>query len=203
MSRLRQLMQQQLPKEFRAQNKTREQAWELLCEWTKNVNLRKHALAAEAAMVHLARLFHEDEAEWGMVGLLHDFDYEKYPSLEDHPYKGQEILEKAGYSALVRRGIMAHAPHTGTERKTKMEQAIFAIDELAGFIVAVALVKPNKKLAEVDVKSVRKKLKQKSFAAAVKRDEIELGAKELGFSLDEHINHVLTALKSIAAELDL
>lgn len=196
-------MQQQLTEEIVAQNKTREQAWELLGEWTKNINLRKHALSVESTMVYLARVFQEDEAEWGMVGLLHDFDYEKYPSLYDHPYKGQEILEKAGYSATVRRGIMAHAPHTGTERRTKMEQAIFAVDELTGFIVAVALVKPNKKLAEVDVKSVRKKLKQKSFAAAVKRDEIELGARELGFSLDDHINHVLTAMRGIAAELGL
>ena len=183
--------------------KTREEAWELLCEWTQNKNLRKHALAVEAAMVALANYFQGDANEWGMVGLLHDFDYEKYPSLEDHPYQGQGILKQAGYSDTVRRGIMAHAPHTGTSRKTKMEQAIFAVDELSGFIVAVALVKPNKSLEEVDVQSVRKKLKQKSFAAAVKRDEIEMGAKELGFSLDEHIQHVLGAMQGIAKELGL
>jgi putative nucleotidyltransferase with HDIG domain len=196
-------MRQQLSNEVVVQNKTREQAWELLCEWTKNNNLRKHAMAVEAAMKYLARLFQEDAEEWGVVGLLHDFDYERFPSLDDHPYKGQEVLRQEGYSETVRRGIMAHAPHTGTARKTKMEQAIFAVDELAGFIVAVALVKPSKKLAEVDVKSVHKKLKQKSFAAAVKREEIELGAKELGFSLDEHINHVLSAMKEVAVELGL
>lgn len=183
--------------------KTRAEAWELLVEWTKNKNLIKHALAVEAAMVHLAKIFKGDEATWGLVGLLHDFDYEKYPSLADHPYKGQEILMQLGYPEAVRRGIMAHAPHTGTSRETMMEKAIFAVDELTGFIVAVALVKPNKKLAAVDVASVRKKMKQKGFAAAVKREEIELGAKELGLSLDEHITQVLNAMQGIADQLGL
>lgn len=183
--------------------KTREEAWELLNEFTENKNLIKHGLAVEAAMRHYARMFDGDEEVWGMVGLLHDFDYEKYPSLEEHPYKGQEILEERGYSKEIRQGIMAHAPHTGTPRVTTMEKAIFAVDELSGFIVAVALVKPNKSLAEVGVKSVKKKMKQKGFAANVSRDDISLGAEELGLSLDDHIQHVLTAMQGASDILGL
>lgn len=183
--------------------KTRADAWALLTEYTENKNLVKHALAVEAAMRHYGEHFGEDVETWGMVGLLHDFDYEKYPSLDDHPYKGQDILKDAGFPDLIRQGIMAHAPHTGTPRNTIMEKAIFAVDELAGFIVAVALVKPNKKLAEVDVASVKKKMKQKGFAAAVKREDITQGAEELGLTLDEHIEHVLKAMQGIAPELGL
>jgi len=182
---------------------SREDAWALLTEHTKSENLRKHALAVEAAMRHYARAFDENEDLWGLVGLLHDFDYEKYPSLDDHPYKGQEILEMAGYPEVVRRGIMAHAPHTGTPRNTTLEKAIFAVDELSGFVVAVALVKPNKSLAEVEVKSIRKKMRQKGFAAAVSREDIETGAQELGLSLEKHIEHVLSAMRAISAELGL
>lgn len=189
----------------------REQAWTLLNRYTKNKNLIKHALAVEVAMRHYASFFAKaskdkdaiDPDTWGIVGLLHDFDYEKYPSLEDHPYEGQKILEQEGYPDIVRRGIMAHAPHTGTPRVTKMEKAIFAVDELTGFIVACTLVKPNKKLSEVDVESVKKKMKSKGFAAAVKREDIELGAQELGLSLEEHIQHVLTAMQEISGELEL
>lgn len=181
--------------------KTRADAWALLTEYTQSENLRKHAVAVEAAMRHYAEYFQADPEVWGIVGLLHDFDYEKYPSLDDHPYKGQEILKAAGYPDILRRGIMAHAPHTGTPRLTPMEKAIFAVDELTGFIVAVALVKPSKKLAEVDVASVKKKLRHKGFAAAIKREDIEHGARELGLTLDEHIEHVLAAMK--AASLDL
>ncbi|MEK7557256.1 MAG: HD domain-containing protein, partial [Patescibacteria group bacterium] len=162
-----------------------------------------HSLAVEAAMRHYANIFGEDPALWGMVGLLHDFDYETYPTLDKHPYEGQKILEQEGYPEIIRHGIMAHAPHTGTPRVTKMEKAIFAVDELTGFIVACALVKPNKKLAEVDVESVKKKMKSKGFAAAVKREDIELGAQELGLTLEEHIQHVLTAMQGISAELGL
>lgn len=183
--------------------KTRDDAWQLLTEYTKNKNLIKHALAVEAAMRYYASHFGEDEDLWGIVGLLHDFDYEQYPSLDDHPYKGQEILEQQGYSEIVRRGIMAHAPHTGTPRMNQMEKAIFAVDELTGFIVAVALVKPNKSLAEVDVQSVKKKMKQKGFAAAVSRDDISQGAAELGFSIEEHIQYTLTAMQKVAGELGL
>ena len=182
---------------------TREQAWQLLNEWTKSPNLIKHSLAVEAAMRHYAAHFNEDVALWGMVGLLHDFDYEQYPSLDDHPYKGQEILKEAGYPEVVRQGIMAHAPHTGTPRNTRLEKAIFAVDELTGFIVGVALTRPNKKLAEVEVKSVKKKMKQKAFCAAVSRDDIKLGAEELSLELDDHIQHVLTAMQDISDQLEL
>lgn len=183
--------------------KTRQDAWQLLNEYTKNPNLIKHALAVEAAMRHYAGHFGENREVWGIVGLLHDFDYEKYPSLDDHPYRGQEILEAEGYPGIIRQGIMAHAPHTGTPRVTLMEKAIFAVDELCGFIVACALVKPNKSLAEVDTASVKKKMKQKGFAAAVSRDDIMLGAQELGLTLDEHIQHTLSAMQSIAGDLGL
>ena len=183
--------------------KTREDACQLLNEWTKSPNLIKHSLAVEAAMRHYAKHFSEDVELWGMVGLLHDFDYEKYPSLDDHPYKGQEILKEAGFAEVVRQGIMAHAPHTGTPRNTLMEKAIFAVDELTGFIVGVALTRPNKELAEVEVKSVKKKMKQKGFCAAVSRDDIRLGAEELGLTLDEHIKHVLTAMQGVSDELGL
>jgi predicted hydrolase (HD superfamily) len=183
----------------------RKRAWGLLREWTTNKNLIKHGLAVEAAMRFYAEYFGEGDAAdtWGVVGLLHDFDYERYPSLEDHPYKGQAILEQEGFSSEIRRGIMAHAPHTGTTRETLMEKTVFAVDELTGFIVAVALVRPSKKLADVDVAAVLKKMKQPGFAKAVSREDIELGAKELGLTLEEHIEHVLTAMQEIAGELGL
>lgn len=183
--------------------KTRAEAWELLTQYTTNKNLLKHGLAVEAAMRHYAKLFHGDEETWGIVGLLHDFDYEQYPSLDDHPYRGQAILEAQGYSEEIRRGIMAHAPHTGTPRTTLMERAIFAVDELTGLIVAVALVKPTKTLAEVDVPSVLKKMKQVSFAKGVNRADITTGAAELQVSLEDHIQHVLTAMQVIAGDLGL
>jgi predicted hydrolase (HD superfamily) len=181
----------------------RNDAWELLCEYTQNKNLRKHGQAVEAAMRYYAKLFKGDEELWGMTGLLHDFDYEKYPSLDDHPSKGQEILKEKGYSDELRRGIMAHAPHTGTTRDTQMEKAIFACDELTGLIVAVALVRPTKKLADVDVPAVMKKMGQKAFAAGVNRDDITTGAKELGFSTEEHVGHVLKAMQAVADQIGL
>ncbi|MEX1112238.1 MAG: HDIG domain-containing metalloprotein [Candidatus Andersenbacteria bacterium] len=183
--------------------KTRAQAWELLNEYTKNPNLIKHALAVESAMRYYARHFGEDEEVWGMVGLLHDFDYEQYPNLEEHPYKGQAILEAANFPPVIRQGIMAHAPHTGTPRTTTMEKAIFAVDELCGFTVAVTLIRPSKKVADVDVAAVKKKLKQKKFAANVSREDISLGAQELGFSLEEHIQHVLAAMQQVSDDLGL
>lgn len=186
-----------------AATKTRTEAWELLKQYTTNKNLLKHALAVEAAMRHYAKIFHGNEETWGIVGLLHDFDYEAYPSLDDHPYQGQKILAAQGYSEEIRRGIMAHAPHTGTARTTPMEKAIFAVDELTGLLVAVALVKPSKTLAEVDVLSVIKKMKQASFAKGVNRADITTGAAELEVSVEDHIQHVLTALQGIAADLGL
>jgi len=150
-----------------------------------------------------ARKFSADEETWGTVGLLHDFDYDKYPSAQDHPYKGNEILKERGYSDEIRRAIMSHADYTGVARKTRMENTLFACDELAGFITAVALVKPGKSLAEVEAKSVRKKMKDKAFARSVSRDDILNGATELGVELDEHIAFCIEAMKGIAGELGL
>ncbi len=150
-----------------------------------------------------ARKFGADEELWGTVGLIHDFDYEKYPSAEEHPYKGNDILNERGYSDEIRRAIMSHAEYTGVTRDTPMEKALFACDELAGFITATALVKPGKSLAEVEAKSVRKKMKDKAFARSVSRDDIVNGAKELGVDLDEHIAFCIEAMKGIAGDLGL
>jgi putative nucleotidyltransferase with HDIG domain len=181
----------------------RQAAWCLLTEFTQSESLRRHALAVEAAMRAYARKFAGDEELWGAVGLLHDFDYEKYPSLEQHPYRGSEILKKRGYSEELRRAILSHADYTGVKRESPMERALFACDELAGFITAVALVKPGKSLAEVDPSSVRRKMKDKAFARSVNREDITAGARELGVELDEHIAFVLEAMKPIADQLGL
>src|SRR5450755_3148330 len=185
----------------------REQAWGLLTEFTQSESLRKHGLAVEACMRAYARKFASDSPEkeelWGVVGLLHDFDYEKYPSLDDHPYKGNEILKERGYSDEIRRAIMSHAEYSGVTRDSSMEKALFACDELAGFLTACALVKPGKSLAEVDVKSVRKRMKDKAFARTVNRDDIINGAASLGIDLDEHIAFCIEALKPIATQLGL
>jgi putative nucleotidyltransferase with HDIG domain len=181
----------------------REAAWGLLTEFTQSESLRKHALAVEACMQAYARKLGGDAGLWSVVGLLHDFDYEKYPSLEDHPYKGNEILKERGYSEEIRKAIMSHAEYTGVARDSAMEKALFACDELAGFITAVALVKPGKSLAEVDAKSVRKKMKDKAFARSVNRDDITTGAAELGVDLEEHIAFCIEAMKGIAGELGL
>src|SRR2546428_5849842 len=181
----------------------RERAWGLLTEFTQSESLRKHALAVEACMRAYARKMGGDENLWSVVGLLHDFDYEKWPSLDDHPYKGNEILKERGYSNEVRRAIMSHAEYTGVPRETRMERALFACDELAGFITACALVKPGKSLAEVEAKSVRKKMKDKEFARSVNRNDITSGAVELGVDLEEHIAFCIEAMKGIAKELGL
>jgi putative nucleotidyltransferase with HDIG domain len=181
----------------------REQAWGLLTEFTQSESLRKHALAVEACMRAYAQKFSEDADLWGAVGLLHDFDYEKWPSLDDHPYKGNEILKERGYSDEIRNAILSHAEYTGVPRVTPMEKALFACDELAGFITAVALVKPGKSLAEVDAKSVRKKMKDKAFARSVNRNDIVQGAGELGVELEEHIAFCIEAMKGISGKLGL
>ena len=190
---------------------SREAAWALLTEFTQSESLRKHALAVEACMRACSRKFgsgspelsQHDENLWGVVGLLHDFDYDRWPSLEDHPYKGSEILKERGFSDEIRRAILSHAEYTGVTRDTPMEKALFACDELAGFITAVALIKPGKSLAEVDTKSVRKRMKDKAFARKVNRDDIIQGAAALGVDLDEHIAFCIEALKPIADELGL
>ena len=181
----------------------RQAAWGLLTEFTQSESLRKHALAVEACMRAYARQEGEDEEKWGVVGLIHDFDYEKYPSLDDHPMRGSEILEQRGWPEEIRRAILSHADHTGVTRQSRIEHALFACDELAGFITAVALVKPGKSLAEVDARSVRKKMKDKAFARSVSRDDITQGAQELGVELEQHIAFCIEAMKAIAGELGL
>ena len=181
----------------------RDSAWGLLTEFTQSESLRKHALAVEACMRAYARKLGGDENLWGVVGLLHDFDYDQYPSLEDHPYKGNKILEERGYPDEIRKAIMSHAEYTDVPRQTAMEKALFACDELAGFLTACALVKPGKSLAEVEAKSVRKKMKDKAFARSVNRDDIVNGAVDLGVDLEEHIAFCIEAMKGIAGELGL
>ncbi len=185
----------------------RETAWCLLTEFTQSESLRKHALAVAACMRARARKFgdgsQEDENLWGVVGLIHDFDYERWPSLEDHPYKGNQILKERGWPEVILRAVMSHAEYTGVTRDTQMEKALFACDELAGFITAVALIKPGKSLAEVDAKSVRKRMKDKAFARKVNREDIVNGAAALGVDLDEHIAFCVQALQGIAGELGL
>ncbi len=184
----------------------RDAAWCLLTEFTQSESLRKHALAVEACMRACAKKFGtlpENENLWGIVGLIHDFDYERWPSLEDHPYQGNAILKERGWPEVITRAIMSHAEYTGVARDTTMEKALFACDELAGFITAVALIKPGKSLAEVDARSVRKRMKDKAFARKVNREDIVKGAAELGVDLDEHIAFCIEAMKPIAAELGL
>jgi putative nucleotidyltransferase with HDIG domain len=181
----------------------RQTAWGLLTEYTQSESLRKHALAVEACMRAYARKAGADEALWGLVGLLHDFDYEKFPTAEEHPYKGSEILKERGYSEEIRRAILSHAEYTGVARSTALEKTLFACDELAGFITACALVKPGKSLAEVEAKSVRKKMKDKAFARSVSREDIVNGAAGLGVDLEEHIAFCIEAMKAVANELGL
>jgi putative nucleotidyltransferase with HDIG domain len=181
----------------------REAAWNLLCEFTQSESLRKHMLAVEACMRAYARKFGEDENSWGITGLLHDFDYEKYPTPQEHPFVGNKILEERGYPEEMRRAILSHADYSGVKRESPMEKALFACDELAGLITASALVKPNRSLAEVEAKSVKKKMKDKAFARSVNRDDITNGAADLGVDLEEHIAFCIEAMKAIAAELGL
>lgn len=181
----------------------RQAAWDLLCEYTKTEPLRKHALAVEAAMRAYARKLGGDEEQWAVVGLLHDFDYEAHPSLEEHPLKGAEIMRQRGWPEEIIYAVMCHADHLGLERKTAMDRAIYAVDELTGLIIAVALVRPNKSIHEVNAKAVRKKMKDKSFARAVNREDIVKGAEQMGVDLEEHIAFVIEALKPVAEELGI
>jgi len=181
----------------------RDGAWGLLTEFTQSESLRKHALAVEACMRAYAKKFGQNQDLWGIVGLIHDFDYEKYPTQEEHPYKGNEILKERGCSDEIRRAIVRHAEYSGVPRDTPMEKALFACDELAGFITACTLVKPSKSLAEVEAKSVRKKMKDKAFARSVNRNDITTGAADLGVDLEEHIAFCIEAMKGTARELGL
>lgn len=178
----------------------RTDALELLKEYTKNEALLRHMYAVEAAMRAYAKKLGEDEEKWGMVGLLHDFDYEIYPNAPDHPMKGSEILKEKGYPDDLRMAILGHATYTGVTRDTIMAKTLYAVDELCGFVNACSLVRPNK-ISDLQASSVKKKLKDKSFAANVNRDDILKGTDELGLPLDEHIQFVIDAMKGISAQL--
>jgi putative nucleotidyltransferase with HDIG domain len=181
----------------------RNQAWDLLCEFTKSDSLRRHALAVETCVAAYAREFGEDEAKWSLTALLHDFDYEMHPEAPDHPMKGEPILAERGVEEEVRRAILSHANYSGVPRVSRLEKTLFACDELAGFLTAVSYVKPSRSIHEVDTKSVRKKLKDKAFARSVIRDDITNGALELGVDLDQHIEFCIQAMRTRAAELGL
>jgi predicted hydrolase (HD superfamily) len=182
---------------------TRDETLNLLFEYTKSDSLRKHAFAVESAMRAYARKFGQNEGEWGITGLIHDFDYEMYPTAPDHPLKGSEILKAKGYSDEIRTAILGHASYTNVPRESQMAKALFACDELCGFITACTLVRPNKKIAELEVSSVKKKMKDKAFARNVRREDIIRGAEELGVPLDEHIQFVIDAMKANADALGL
>ncbi|MFA3782899.1 HDIG domain-containing metalloprotein [Melioribacteraceae bacterium 4301-Me] len=175
--------------------RNRDYCLSILREYTKSESLLKHAFAVEACVKAYAQKFNEDVELWGNVALLHDFDYEMYPTAEEHPYKGNEILKEKGFSEDFRKTIMSHADYTGIPRNTKLQKVLFACDELAGFITAVTYVRPNKSIEEVEVKSVKKKMKDKAFARSVNREDILKGAEELGIPLDEHIAFCIEAMK--------
>jgi putative nucleotidyltransferase with HDIG domain len=181
----------------------REQAWNILCEFTKSDSLRRHALAVEACVTAYARKFQEDENKWSVTALLHDFDYEIHPDAPDHPMKGEAMLAERGVDPEIRRAILSHANYSGVSRDSMLEKTLFACDELAGFLTACSYVKPNRSIHEVETKSVRKKLKDKGFARSVSRDDIINGAAGLNVELDEHIEFCIEAMKPCAADLGL
>lgn len=181
----------------------RQDAWELLTRYTESESLRRHALAVEACLRAYALKFGESEETWGIVGLLHDFDYERWPSLQDHPFRGNEILQQLGWPEQIRRAILSHADYTGVTRQSRLERALFACDELAGFITAASLVRPDKSIHSLEAPSVRKKMKDKAFARSVNRDDIISGAQQLGVELDEHIRFCIAAMRAIAPQLGL
>ena len=181
----------------------REKAWQTVCEFVQSDGLRKHMLAVEACMAAYARKYGEDEEKWAITALLHDFDWEIHPQAPDHPMKGEPMLAERGVSVEIRRAILSHANYSGVPRESLLEKSLFACDELAGFLTACAYVKPGRSIAEVEVKSVRKKLKDKAFARAVNRDDVINGAAEMGLDLDEHIAFCIEAMKERAAILGL
>ena len=189
---------------MRAMVISRDAAWQLLTEWTQSESLRKHALAVEAAVRGYARKFGEDEEAWGVVALLHDFDYERYPTLGDHPVKGCEELQRRGYPEWVTRAILSHAVEaTGVARESRLEKTLFACDEMAGFVTAAALVRPTKSVLDLEAASVIKKMKDKAFARAVSRDDLRKGAEELGIPLEQHVTNVITFMREQADALGL
>ena len=181
----------------------RQAAWELLTEFTTTDSLLKHALAVEAAVRGYARQFEENEEHWGVVALLHDFDYERWPSPEEHPFRGVAILQERGYPEWVTRAILSHADYSGVPRETTLERTLFACDEMAGFVTASALVRPSRSVLDLEPKSVIKRMKDKAFARAVKREDLRAGAELLGLPLDEHIGNVIGAMRHQADALGL
>lgn len=181
----------------------RDAAWALLQEWTAGESLRKHALAVEAAVRGYARLFGEDEIDWGVVALLHDFDYERYQTAADHPFRGCEELARRGYPDWVTRAILSHAAYSGVARESRLEHTLFACDEMAGFVTAAALVRPSRSVMDLEPASVLKRMKDKAFARAVSRDDLRMGAEELGIPLEEHVRNVITFLRARAGALGL
>jgi predicted hydrolase (HD superfamily) len=182
---------------------SRDAAWELLTEYTKSESLLKHALAVEAAVRGYAQKFGEPEAEWGVAALLHDFDYERWPTREDHPFRGSEILEARGYPEWLRRAILSHADYSGVPRESLLEKTLFACDEMAGFVTAATLVRPSKSVLGLEAKSVIKRMKDKAFARAVNRDDLRAGAEILGLPLEEHISNVIAFMGEQADAIGL
>jgi predicted hydrolase (HD superfamily) len=182
---------------------SRAEAWALLTEWTKSESLRKHALAVEAAVRGYARRFGEDEEAWAIVGILHDFDYERYPTSDDHPFRGCDELRRRGYPEWVMRAILSHAQYSGVPRESRLEKSLFACDEMAGFVTAAALVRPSKSVLDLEASSVIKRMKDKAFARAVSRDDLRIGAQELGLPLDQHVTNVIESLREQADALGL
>ena len=182
---------------------SRADAWQLLTEWTTGESLRKHALAVEAAVRGYARMAGADEDEWGLVALLHDFDYERYPASADHPFRGCEELARRGYPEWVTRAILSHADYSGVPRESRLEKTLFACDEMAGFVTAAALVRPSKSVLDLEAASVIKRMKDKAFARAVSRDDLRKGAEEIGLPLDRHITNVIEFMRVEADALGL
>jgi putative nucleotidyltransferase with HDIG domain len=182
---------------------SREDAWKLMTEYTQGESLRKHMLAVEAAVRGYARQFGEDEEDWGVVALLHDFDYERYPDQQNHPYRGVEILKARGYPEWVTRAILSHADYSGVTRESRLEKTLYACDEMSGIVTAASLVRPSKSILDLEASSVMKRMKDKAFARAVNRDDLRRGAEELGIPLDRHITNVITFMREQADALGL
>ena len=182
---------------------TRDAAWALLTEWTKSENLRKHALAVEASVRGYARQFGEDEDAWGVVALLHDFDYERYQTPADHPFRGCEELQRRGYPEWVTRAILSHADYSGVPRESKLEKTLYACDEMSGFVTAASLVRPSKSILDLEPASVVKRMKDKAFARNVSREDLRRGAEELTLPLEQHIGNVIRFMRERADALGL
>jgi len=184
-------------------NLSREDAWKIVTEYTESESLRKHMLAVAASVRGYARLWGENEEDWGVVALLHDFDYERWPDPENHPFRGVEILKERGYPEWVTRAILSHADYSGVARESKLEKTLYACDEMSGFVTAAALVRPSKSVLDLEAPSVLKRMKDKAFARAISRDDLKRGAEELGLPLEEHAGNVITFLRAEAEALGL